>query len=264
MPAPHGQVRKIDCKRLTVCSAIFRIRSTSAAYNLRMTQRNKQVLPKKKRIIRTIAISLLILALLPLGVSYFVMGSTADRIITAEEAASLGADAILVLGARVWNNGLPSGILKDRINTGVALYDAGASDRLLMSGDHGTVEYDEVNAMKDYAVEQGVPAESVFMDHAGFSTYESVYRARDIFQVKTVIIVSQQYHLYRALYIARALGLNAYGVSCDRREYNAFLLFDARETLARCKDFFYSIVQPVPTYLGDAIPITGNGSATNG
>ena len=229
-----------------------------------MVQSNKTAPSKKKRILIGTALALTLMALLPLGLSYYVMGSTADRIITKDEAALLDADAILVLGARVWDNGQPSGILKDRISTGVALYDAGASGRLLMSGDHGSVDYDEVNAMKDYAVEMGVPAESIFMDHAGFSTYESVYRARDIFQVRTIVIVSQQYHLYRALYVARALGLDAYGVSCDRREYNAFLLFDVRETLARCKDFFYSIVQPQPTYLGAVIPITGDASRTDG
>ncbi len=220
--------------------------------------------PKKKRVLGTLAVLLLLAILLPLGMSYYVMASTESRIIPSEKAANLGADAILVLGARVWNNGQPSGILKDRISTGVSLYESGASDRLLMSGDHGQDDYDEVNAMKDYAIEQGVPASVIFMDHAGFSTYESVYRARDIFQVKTVVIVSQQFHLYRALYIARALGLNAYGVSCDTRDYNAYLLPDLREILARTKDVFFSIFQPLPTYLGDVIPITGDGSATNG
>lgn len=219
---------------------------------------------KKKRILRTLVALILLAVLLPLATSYFVMASTESRIITLDEAAALNADAILVLGARVWDNGQPSGILKDRINTGVDLYDAGASDRLLMSGDHGQDNYDEVNAMKDYAEESGVPAEVIFMDHAGFSTYESVYRARDIFQIKTVVIVSQQFHLYRALYIARALGLDAYGVSCDTRAYSAYLLFDVRETLARCKDVLYSIFQPLPTYLGDVIPITGDASATDG
>jgi Uncharacterized membrane protein len=219
---------------------------------------------RKKRALRALIVLLILAVVLPLTLNYIVMATTQSRIITPDAAAKLDADAILVLGARVWGNGQPSGILKDRINTGVDLYEAGASDRLLMSGDHGTDDYDEVNAMKDYAIERGVAPAVIFMDHAGFSTYESLYRARDIFQIKTVVIVSQQYHLYRALYIARALGLDAYGVSCDTREYNAYLLFDVRETLARCKDFFYSIFQPLPTYLGDVIPITGDGSATNG
>ena len=225
---------------------------------------NKNKPTKKKRVLRTLAFLMLLAVLLPLGTSYFVMASAQDRIITPEEAASLNADAILVLGARVWDNGQPSGILKDRINAGVALYESGASDRILMSGDHGQEDYDEVNAMKDYAVEQGVAPNVIFLDHAGFSTYESVYRARDIFQIKTVVIVTQKYHLYRALYIARALGLDAYGVSADRRDYNPYWLFDVRETFARCKDFVYSIFQPLPTYLGDVIPITGEASATDG
>lgn len=219
---------------------------------------------KKKRVLRTLAILIALAVLLPLGTSYYVMASTESRIITPEEAAKLDADAILVLGARVWDNGQPSGILKDRINAGIALYEAGASDRILMSGDHGQEDYDEVNAMKDYAIESGVAPEVIFMDHAGFSTYESVYRARDIFQIKTVVIVTQKYHLYRALFVARALGLNAYGVSADRRDYNPYILFSVREIFARCKDFVYSIFQPLPTYLGDVIPITGDASATDG
>lgn len=219
---------------------------------------------KKRRALRAFVVLILLAILLPLILNYIVMATTQNRIISSDEAARLDADAILVLGARVWDNGQPSGILKDRINMGVELYKSGASARLLMSGDHGTDDYDEVNAMKDYAIELGVSSSVIFMDHAGFSTYESLYRARDIFQVKKVVIVSQTYHLYRALYIARALGLDAYGVSCDMRDYNAYLLFDLRETLARCKDFFYSIFQPLPTYLGDVIPITGDGSTTNG
>lgn len=227
-------------------------------------QQNDKAPLRKRRTLLVLAALLIAALLLPIGTSYFVMASTEEQIITLDEANTLGVDAILVLGARVWDDGEPSAILKDRLRTGVSAYEAGASDRLLMSGDHGQKDYDEVNAMKDFAVEQGVPSEAVFMDHAGFSTYESLYRARDIFQVKSVIIVSQQYHLYRALYIANSLGLNAYGVSCDRRAYNPYLLFDVRETLARAKDVLYSLLQPLPKYLGNVIPITGDGNATNG
>lgn len=201
--------------------------------------------------------------LLPLGISIYLCASVKDQIITLDEATKLDADAILVLGARVWDNGSPSGVLEDRLDTGISAYQAGVSYRLLMSGDHGQDDYDEVNAMKDYALEQGIPSENIFMDHAGFSTYESVYRARDIFQVKTVLIVTQEYHLYRALYIARALGLDAYGVAADRSVYSGIVGFEAREILARVKDFFYTLIQPLPTYLGDVIPITGDGNVTN-
>ena len=254
----------INLLLLTLCLDNFRISSTSFLYHKHMKADKKENPARKKRATRAVIVLLILAVVLPLTLNYIVMATTQNRIITADVAANLDADAILVLGARVWDNGQPSGILKDRIKTGVDLYKSGASDRLLMSGDHGTDEYDEVNAMKDYAIEQGVSPSVIFMDHAGFSTYESLYRARDIFQIKKVVIVSQTYHLYRALYIARALGLDAYGVSCDTRDYNAYLLFDLRETLARCKDFFYSIFQPLPTYLGDVIPITGDGSTTNG
>jgi len=229
-----------------------------------MIKDNRTKPSKKKRVLRAIAVLLLAALLLPLGISAYMCQSVQNRILTPELAANMDADAILVLGARVRDNGQPSGILKDRIITGVNLYESGASDRLLMSGDHGQDEYDEVNAMKDYAIEQGVAAHVIFMDHAGFSTYESLYRARDIFQIKTVVIVSQQYHLYRALYVARALGLEAYGVSADLGDYAGMPRFEAREILARMKDFIYTIFQPLPTYLGDVIPITGDGSATNG
>lgn len=106
-------------------------------------------------------------------------------------------------------------MLEDRLKQGIKLYELGASDRLLMSGDHGRKEYDEVNVMKKFAIDAGVPSEHIFMDHAGFSTYESLYRARDIFQADRIIIVTQKYHLYRAMYIAEKLGLEAYGVASD-------------------------------------------------
>lgn len=229
-----------------------------------MKAQSRPISTKKKRVLRVLVVMFLFAILLLLSISIYLCASVKDQIITLDEATKLDADAILVLGARVWDNGSPSGVLEDRLDTGISAYQAGVSDRLLMSGDHGQDDYDEVNAMKDYALEQGIPSENIFMDHAGFSTYESVYRARDIFQVKTVLIVTQEYHLYRALYIARALGLDAYGVAADRSVYSGIVGFEAREILARVKDFFYTLIQPLPTYLGDVIPITGDGNVTNG
>jgi vancomycin permeability regulator SanA len=101
------------------------------------------------------------------------------------------------------------------------------------------------------------------MDHAGFSTYESLYRARDIFKVKKVIIVTQKYHLSRALYVAQNLGLEAYGVASDPRQYAGQNYREIREVLARIKDFFYVLAKPKPTFLGEAIPVSGNGDLTN-
>lgn len=198
------------------------------------------------------------------GIDFYVRSSTKDRIISPENASSVSdADCILVLGAGIRTDGSPSPMLQDRLNTGIALYQNGAAPKLLMSGDHGRKKYNEVQTMKDIALDQGVPSEDVFMDHAGFSTYDSLYRARDVFQARKVIIVTQKYHLYRALYIARSLGLDAWGVSADTRRYRGQSQRDFREILARDKDFFVSVFKPLPKYLGDTIPITGNGDLTN-
>ena len=181
-------------------------------------------------------------AAIPLGINLWVVKSTASRILTPEKAATLyDVDCILVLGCGVYANGTPTAMLADRLQQGIALYNAGASGKLLMSGDHGQTDYDEVNTMRNYALAHNIPSSDIFMDHAGFSTYESMYRARDIFQAKKIIIVTQRYHLHRALYIAKALGLDAYGVSADSRTYAGQTARDIREILARNKDFVTSI-----------------------
>ncbi len=222
----------------------------------------------KKRVLFRIAMGLLCLALLGVlavaGVNVWVWGTTASRLLTEQQAAALqDMDCILVLGCGVREDGTPSPMLADRLKRGIALYDSGAAPKLLMSGDHGRKEYDEVNTMKRVAMEAGVPSEDVFMDHAGFSTYESLYRARDVFAAKKVIIVSQGYHLYRALYIARQLGVEAYGVAADYRAYAGQTVREVREVLARCKDFAVCIFQPAPTFLGEVLPVSGNGDVTN-
>lgn len=196
-------------------------------------------------------------------VSGYVKYVTENQILTPEEAAKVtDADCILVLGCFVRPDGVPSPLLQDRLDRGVELYELGAADKIIMSGDHGQPEYNEVAAMKQYAMDGGVPSSDVFMDHAGFCTYDSIYRARDVFQAKKVIIVTQEYHLYRALYIANALGLDAYGVAANPRQ-GGQLNRDVREVLARNKDVLWCLVQPEPTYLGAAIPVSGNGDVTN-
>lgn len=216
-----------------------------------------------KRFFAVIGIVMAAVLLAILLIDGYVRLSTADRILPIDEAAALDADCILVLGAGVRPGGIPSDMLRDRLDTGVALYEAGASDRLLMSGDHGQADYDEVNVMKDYAKEAGVASEVIFMDHAGFSTYESMYRAKEIFGAKKVVIVTQEYHLPRAIYDAKAFGMDAYGVVADQHIYKNMLWNNLRECLARNKDFFYCIARPEPTYLGDPIPLSGNGDVTN-
>ena len=169
--------------------------------------------------------------------------------------------AAMSLGAKVFSGGTLSHILRDRVITGTELYQKDKVQRLLFSGDHGQDEYDEVNAMMDYAVDSGVPESDIFLDHAGFSTYESMYRARDVFKCDELIIVTQRFHLYRSVYIARKLGIDAIGVCSDLTNYRrrTDVKNQVREYMARVKDFFIvEFFRPLPTYLGDPVPIAGD------
>ncbi|MGN0571408.1 MAG: vancomycin high temperature exclusion protein [Candidatus Fimenecus sp.] len=206
--------------------------------------------------------AVILVGVLCLGtINVLVIAKSKPYILEQSEAADLeGVDCILVLGCAVWNNETLSPMLEDRVKTGLSLLEIGACDRLLMSGDHGTVNYDEVNHMKQYCVDKGIDPDIIFLDHAGFSTYESMYRAKAIFSVKKMIVVTQGYHLYRAVYIARALGIDAYGVAADLQDYALVtdIKNNLREALARVKDFGTCLVKPQPTYLGEAIPIDGS------
>lgn len=189
--------------------------------------------------------------------------TTKNQIISNVDNVKLNdVDCILVLGAGVWGEN-PSPMLEDRLLEAINLYDNEIAPKIIMSGDHGREEYDEVNIMKDYAIEKGIPSEDIFMDHAGFSTYESIYRVKEIFNADKIIIVTQEYHLYRALYIANSLGIESYGVGADPRTYAGQTYRELREILARNKDFVNSIIKPKPTYLGEDIPVSGNGDITN-
>lgn len=218
--------------------------------------------PRLRKILLIIAVIAVVMLAAVLIINSLVVNS-GKKIISATEAAHVGADCILVLGAGVNDDGSPSYMLADRLDTAIELYRAGVAPKLLMSGDHGRKGYDEVNTMKDYALQQGVPSADIFMDHAGFATYDSIYRARDVFQADKVIIVSQRYHLYRALYIAEALGLDAYGVAAEDITYSGQWYRDLREVAARCKDFIKCLFRPEPALLGEVIPVSGNGDLTN-
>ena len=216
-----------------------------------------------KKLLKYGIIVIIIIALIVLGINLYVRISTNKQIIKENDYTELSdVDCIIILGAGIWGD-KPSPRLEDRLLEGIKLYQNGASDKIIMSGDHGRKEYDEVSIMKNYAIEKGIPSENIFMDHAGFSTYESIYRAKDIFEAKKVVIVTQEYHLYRALYIANQLGLEAYGVGADPRQYVRATFREIREILARDKDFIKCIFKPEPTYLGDTIPVSGNGDITN-
>lgn len=197
------------------------------------------------------------------SINFYVKETTKKQILDDNSINSIqDVDAILVLGAGIWGD-KPSHMLEDRLLEAISLYEKKIAPKIIMSGDHGRKEYDEVNIMKDFAIQKGVPSLDIFMDHAGFSSYDSLYRAKEIFGVKKIVVVTQEYHLYRALFIANKLGIEAYGISANPREYAGQAKRELREILARNKDFFKCILKPKPTYLGAAIPINGNGDLTN-
>jgi SanA protein len=184
--------------------------------------------------------------------------SYVDNICTANE----GAQAALILGARVYDSGRMSPIFRDRVDTALALYQAKRVEKLLVSGDHGQVDYDEVNAAREYLLERGVLEKDIFLDHAGFDTYDSVYRAKEIFGASSLIIVTQNFHLPRALYIADRLGIKACGQSADLQSYTGAERMELREVLARLKAFFNVNLNSKPHFLGDKIDLSGDGQLT--
>ena len=220
----------------------------------------------KKKLKKIIIIFLMLIiteAIIVLGINAYVKGSTKNQIIRNNDYSNLqDIDCIVVLGAGVWGEN-PSPMLEDRLLEGIKLYENNVAPKIIMTGDHGREEYDEVNVMKKFAMDKGVPSGDIFMDHAGFSTYESLYRAKEIFEADKVVIVTQEYHLYRALHIANELGIEAYGVASDPRQYVGATYREIREILARNKDFIQCIFKPEPTYLGEVIPVFGNGNITN-
>lgn len=172
-------------------------------------------------------------------------------------------DCILVLGAAVNSDGSPTTMLKDRLDTAIALYNAGAAPKILMSGDDKSdMSYDEVRVMKQYAVEQGVPSADVFCDHAGICTYDSMYRAKNVFSVSKMVVVTQAYHLPRALFDANALGMQAVGVSASLHDYTDQSYYDQREFFARISDFGKVLTKQQSDYLSEPVSLNQSGDVT--
>jgi SanA protein len=212
----------------------------------------KQFLTKSLIFIGFIAIWMLILT----NLLVYGMGGSFQT----ELASVRSSPVAIVFGAKVYEDGRMSTMLTDRVATGVELYHEGKVKKLLLTGDHGQIGYDEVNAMKNYALAEGVAEEDVFTDYAGFSTYESLYRARDVFKVKRAVLVTQEFHLRRTLYIAKALGLKAQGLTADRVDYGSSgTKSAAREYLANGKAFWQVTTGARPAFSGEPIPISGDG-----
>ena len=194
-----------------------------------------------------------------------VPGTPAEKDVEAlSSLQEMDADCILILGAGIEDDSTPSPMLKDRLDVGVWLYKLGAAPKILLSGDNGSIGHNEIHVMLNYVIEAGVPREDIFCDHAGFSTYDSMYRARDVFCVSKAIVITQEYHEYRALYIGQKLGLEVKGVSSDQERYAGQFYRDFREMLAIAKDFFKAAVEADPVVGGEVIPISGSGLASHG
>lgn len=217
------------------------------------------IMGKCFEIVMIIGIFLLLFVLIS---NLLIIGKYKKKIVSHEDAGKNNPECILILGCGVWGD-RPSPMLADRLDEGIALYNEGVAPKIIVSGDHGKEYYDEVNVMKNYLIKAGIPTEDIFMDHAGFSTYESMVRAKKVFNINRMVVVTQKYHLYRALYIGRHYGIDAVGVNSDPRSYQGKAMRNIREWLARDKDIFFCLFRINPTYLGETIDITGDGSVTN-
>lgn len=177
--------------------------------------------------------------------------------ITDEISKVPNTEAAVILGASILKNGKPSPILVDRIDAAIELYEAEKVDKILVTGDNSRLSYDEVNPIRLYLLDKGVPDKDIFLDHAGFDTYSSMYRGRDIFLARSMTVVTQSFHLPRSVFIARGLGIEAYGYSADNGHYKNSNYI--REIFANEKAVLNLVFKRKPKYLGEEIPLTGDG-----
>lgn len=210
-----------------------------------------------KKVILTISLIFVVAVTVVVAINFGVQKTSESFIYNAQDVPQ--KEVALVLGAKVYQDGRLSDMFRDRVDVAVGLYKAGKIKKILVSGDHGTKEYDEVNAAKNYLLQNGVPGADIFLDHAGFDTYDSVYRARDVFQVESIIVVTQNYHLPRALYIADKIGVDAVGVGADLRTYGGEDYRNFREEFAVVKAWLDVALQAKPKFLGKPVPASGEG-----
>lgn len=218
-----------------------------------------------KRIFKPILVAIAVIIVVILGLNAVVCFNALPNMYEKDDFSPQNQkyDCIIVLGCGV-NGYEPSLMLKDRLDAAIDLYKSGASSKILMSGDHGDRYYNEVGVMKTYAMQCGVPSSDIFMDHAGFSTYESLYRARAVFGVKSMVAVTQEYHLYRTVYLGKSLEFDIVGVATKDIRYFGQTYRDLREIFARDKDILSAIFKPKPSMpISEKIDITGNGNVTN-
>lgn len=200
-----------------------------------------------KKIFKYILIVLIVIILVPVIINFYVILSTKNRIVSGYSELLTDIDYIVILGAGI-RRGKPSPMLEDRLKTGISLYNNDISNKILITGDHMNDDYDEVTVMKNYLLEHGIPEEDIIADNYGISTYDSIYRVKNVYKSNKVVIVSQRYHLYRALFLSDNLDLESYGVEADLRYYYGQWYREIREILARNKDFIKGIIKPKAVY----------------
>ena len=200
-----------------------------------------------KKIFKYILIVLIVIILVPVIINFYVILSTKNRIVSGDSELLTDIDYIVILGAGI-RRGKPSPMLEDRLKTGISLYNNDISNKILITGDHMNDDYDEVTVMKNYLLEHGIPEEDIITDNYGISTYDSIYRVKNVYKSNKAVIVSQRYHLYRALFLSDNLDLKSYGVEADLRYYYGQWYREIREILARNKDFIKGIIKPKAVY----------------
>ena len=212
----------------------------------------------KFKLIGRIFVVLLSISIIFIFSIHFYIENTTKTFIKPEENIiqenSGKYEAIMVLGSGIVNN-LPTPILRERLDTGINLYKNGVAPKILMTGDNGSIHYDEVSVMRRYAIDKGVPSDDIFMDYAGFSTYESIYRAQYIFGIRKMIIVTQRYHLFRSIYIAKAFNIDVVGANATKGILTGHTSRVCREVIAQNKDFLTTIFKPYPKFLGEKISL---------
>ncbi|MFA6376501.1 MAG: ElyC/SanA/YdcF family protein [Candidatus Paceibacterota bacterium] len=215
-----------------------------------------------KKIIKALLITACVLVIFAVAADVYVAISGKQSAIYERIDDLPQSQAVLVLGAAVYRNGQLSAIFYDRASMALEIYRLGKVKKILVSGDHSVGNYDEVNAAKKFFLKNGVPGGDLFVDYAGFDTYSSIYRAKNIFQVSSLIISTQDFHLPRALFIARSVGVEAVGINADLRTYNLGYYNVLRENGARAKAFWDVATNTQPRFLGSIIPITGDGRSS--
>lgn len=217
------------------------------------------------KIVKVVLITILVLILLAVVTVFSVDRWIVWRggaVILERDEVEPPYDAIIILGAQVLDNYYPSAMLRDRLDGAVELYKAGVSDRILVTGDHREDNYNEVGVMGRYLLEQGIPDQAIFMDHFGLDTYDSIYRSQHVFEITKAIVVTQTFHLQRALYIARALDLDYHGYATDTRDYHSSTYTFLREYGARLKAVYEVRSEASPARLDPPMPISGDGRNT--